>query len=513
MMERIVRIVASFKARRIDRILSRPAEHSEHLLRELLRQNAGTVFGRKHGFASIRTPEQYSERVPLRTYDDMEPYLRAVYQRPAGGILTNDPVYWYYISSGTSGHEKNLPVTRRGMAQVAEGGSAMYMKYVDARPEHARIFSGKMVMLGASAIRGYINGVPKGYASGVGVLHLNRILRRCIVPGMDILNIEDMHEKMWALARLTACLDVTAFMGISPLVLAFLKKMQQDFALKLAKVLPAPHAERIRRAILGDGTLDLHQLWPGMQLLVASGVDPDPYRKWLESMFPEMFLLEVYASSEGFYGSQFYDEPGVKIFPHLNWIELIPVEHIDDPEPETIPLSDAKKNFRYEVVVTNVNGWYRYRLGDLVTVVDTDPITVDDISRRGLVVNLSGEKLSDMHVRQALTEATMKTNISVADYTVVAVKDRDPPFYALLVVTPSEGDLGELQAAFEEALYRSNNEFRVVREMGAVGPTRVLRVPALTETKVEDTHPQAKVQPLTLDPSEIRGLQEYLEGL
>ena len=52
------------------------------LLRDLLRQNAETAYGRAHGFGALATSEDvvgaYRRRMPLATYADVEPYVKRI---------------------------------------------------------------------------------------------------------------------------------------------------------------------------------------------------------------------------------------------------------------------------------------------------------------------------------------------------------------------------------------------------------------------------------------------------
>ena len=51
--------------------MQRPAETQERELLSLVRRAASTRFGRDHHFASIRSVEEFQDRVPIRTYEDL----------------------------------------------------------------------------------------------------------------------------------------------------------------------------------------------------------------------------------------------------------------------------------------------------------------------------------------------------------------------------------------------------------------------------------------------------------
>jgi hypothetical protein len=194
------------------------------------------------------------------------------------------------------------------------------------------------------------------------------------------------------------------------------------------------------------------------------------FREWIAKILPQVTVREGYASSEAYMASQILPEPGIQLMPDLNFFEFIPEAEIDNEEPTVIPLSDVKKGNRYEMLLTNANGWYRYRVGDMVTFSNLNPYTVRHISRKGSVVSLAGEKLCDAHV--------------------IAGMFRD------------DVDSVDFVKAFEDALGKANWEFLNSRAMGGLGPTTLAKARmSLHEELVKATHLQAKPVPLTTDRS------------
>ena len=63
----LLKLWATWRRRALDR--QDPADAQRSTLARLLRSGRRTDFGRAHGFASIRTVEDYRRRVPLRSYE------------------------------------------------------------------------------------------------------------------------------------------------------------------------------------------------------------------------------------------------------------------------------------------------------------------------------------------------------------------------------------------------------------------------------------------------------------
>jgi len=494
--------MARRKAKEVEHILSNPIELTEEKLMSVLARHKGTVFGKRYDFESIRNSEEYSSNVPLFDYHGMEPYLKMTYDNPNGQVLTADPVIWYLKTSGTTGKPKYIPLTESGAEDTSKGTMLVWLAFVNADSDNAKIFDGTLVTLGAPAVIDHINGIPVGYATGAMIRRFNPLLKRLMKPGEDVFNITDVDEKMKRYANLLATTNVTGLLGISTLLLALVRRMQTQYGPWLLDSLKGTrHEQRIRRLVNDEGMMDVQGLWPNLRLLTTSGIDCDPYREWISKTLPTARILDMYGGSEGFYGGQLFEEPGIQLLPSLNYLEFIPESEVEVLNPTVVPLSEVRKGFRYEMVLTNNTGCYRYRLGDMLTFTNTNPYTIRSISRKGKIVNMSGEKLSDKHVSNAMAAACLKTGVQVSDYCMVGLVENGIPHYTLALMLGNNNiDAVEFLTALEEALMSDSEEFRIVRESGALGPTTLtLMKSSYFENVVRATHIQAKPVTLTTD--------------
>ena len=75
----IINSVASWilkkRIHQIELFLKYPNEVQEELLQNLLRSAEGTHIGKKYGFTSIRNYSTFAERIPISTYEDLEPLI------------------------------------------------------------------------------------------------------------------------------------------------------------------------------------------------------------------------------------------------------------------------------------------------------------------------------------------------------------------------------------------------------------------------------------------------------
>jgi len=105
---------------RYRRALEAPAAVQERLLLEHVRRNAGTVFGRAHGFEDVRCVADYQRRVPLMDYEDYDPFVRRI-ARGEPGVLTAEPVRRLAVTSGSTAGPKLIPYTDALQAEYTRG--------------------------------------------------------------------------------------------------------------------------------------------------------------------------------------------------------------------------------------------------------------------------------------------------------------------------------------------------------------------------------------------------------
>ena len=105
------------------RALSEVAGTQEKLLRATLKRNQDTEYGRKHGFAKIRSANEYRERAPLTDYED---YAGAVERIGAGekNVLTREEVLLLEPTSGSTRATKLIPYTASLKNEFARGIAA-----------------------------------------------------------------------------------------------------------------------------------------------------------------------------------------------------------------------------------------------------------------------------------------------------------------------------------------------------------------------------------------------------
>ena len=121
------------------------------LIKDMLRRNAGTVFGKEHGFQKIRTIEDYQRQVPIRDWAEISPYVDAVVEGRRD-TLTKEAPFFYQRTTGTTGKPKMIPFTRRCQAvSMLTHRMWIYKNLLD----NPSLLKGRVMALLNAAIDGY----------------------------------------------------------------------------------------------------------------------------------------------------------------------------------------------------------------------------------------------------------------------------------------------------------------------------------------------------------------------
>ena len=83
----LITFTAKQSAKRFEAASKDPARVQNEKLMNMVQKNADTEYGRRHGFASIRTVKEYQHQVPVVTYEDIRNDMERV-TKGAKGVFT-----------------------------------------------------------------------------------------------------------------------------------------------------------------------------------------------------------------------------------------------------------------------------------------------------------------------------------------------------------------------------------------------------------------------------------------
>ena len=215
------------------------------------------------------------------------------------------------------------------------------------------------------------------------------------------------------------------------------------------------HPERAKALskLIARGRFNARHIWPNLQVVFSAS--SGPYRFYVEQLGPMLGGVPVfsssYAASEGIIGiGVSVHRPGYAVSPTGAYIEFLPVEDVDKADATPHGLRDVEVNGIYEIVMTTYTGLVRYRLGDLVKVLGWygETPVIDFVERRGQVLDVAGEKVTEAQIVDAFVAACRKVVVSFVDFIVTIDGKSVPPKYLLLIEREGAGESRELMLEF-----------------------------------------------------------------
>ena len=166
----------------------------------------------------------------------------------------------------------------------------------------------------------------------------------------------------------------------------------------------------------------------------------------------------------------------------VHYYEFVPEEELDSPHPHALLPHELEVGRTYVTILSTAAGLYRYNIGDVVRVVgfyERTPI-IEFLHRAGNTCSLTGEKLTEAQVSDAVSAAAQAAGVTLTSFT-AAPADEGFPRYVLLVeptADMSRAQLERLRDAFEHELDQRNIEYGSKRESKRLGGPEVWLVKA-----------------------------------
>ncbi len=501
-----------------NKALERMDEHSkdamgsnERLLMQILKDNANTEYGKKYDFANIHSIKEFQEKVPYSTYDNYAPYIERMVKKGEKNLITAYPVIHYAETSGSIGVQKKIPLTDRSM-QVYQDYSGARM-FALANRYYRRDLGKKLPVgrgLNALEVEGGTmeDGTPKGSVSGSVIKKFSKFMPYFLTSPLPIifptggLNMQYMKIR-FALEDPDMTYMVSSFMTNISDMLNFMKNNWEMIVEDIANgtvnpemVKDAESLEPIRpflkkkperaaqlRKIFEQGFDEpiVPKLWPRLSYVSAIGtggfaVYTEKVKEFIGDIPVDYF---VYAASEGiFAAASSMNDPKYDLLTDSCFFEFIPTDGSSD-EDHPLTLDQLEVGKEYEIVITNLSGFYRYRIKDVIRVLgyhNTMP-QITFAYRVSQMVNLAAEKTTEEHLSNAVSDLSNAIGCQIDDYCLYIDYDVNPARYVLLIEPDhplSTDELKEYARLFEEKLCHANVEYEVVRADRNIGDPVVL---------------------------------------
>ena len=434
---------------KLEEMTKDPMKYNTEVLMKILRDNKDTEYGRKYGFAEIDSIEEYQRRVPITMYDDYAGYIYQMTEEGKTDLITSYHVGHYAKSSGTMGNPKRIPVSDPSLfilnkynylIRTAIQCDALGFGWIE--PPVINLIEAPMSTLKNGATYGAISGKIVAALGDKLPLFMTSPVE-ALIPDVKT-NARYLHAR-FALMNKSSSLAICSYISMILEMMQYIEKewdmlvrdIEQgtiDESIKMpdevraslmAKIRPMPERAAELREIFEAGFDEpvMPRIWPDMVCMVgiSTGGFSDYLRRLKEKYAGDgySYLFPGVTASEGLFTTPVaMDDFRSILVPDSMFYEFIPVD-TDDPA-DIVTMDKLEVGRVYEIVATNLSGFYRYRMRDALKVVgmyNNTPM-MEFQYRIDQSLSMTGEKTTEVALRTALEMTETELGFSVIDFSV-----------------------------------------------------------------------------------------------
>ncbi len=483
----------------------------ETCVKRLMRKNKTTEYGKLHNFKDVKSIEDYQKIVPLSVYADYDDY---VWRMADGekGLITNMYVRRFTESSGSTGKQKLVPLSywAEWVCQCFSF-SAPVGCAVKWFAKQGKTLPAQKGLLTAETSCRKVKGGTISCLSSIPLLNVKPIVS-CFTtspkevlfpePGVDM----DMHYMKLRFSLPSKKVSYLGTIFITTLESMFFymeenwemlcddiekgiindkvnvpDEIRQKYNKKLK---PNPkRAEELRREFRKgfDESPIIPRIWPNVGWMYGMGTGSLSFyqkklRRYLGEDIPMHYL--GYTATEAFMAVPLeFNSYEYVILPQNGFYEFRPIDQEDYDNLLTI--KDLEVGKEYEIILTNMSGFYRYRIEDVVKVTGyyNQSPKITFCYRLNQIANISGEKVSSMAFDEIVANMSEESGDLYIGYSIYADRSTSPGHYKLfleLAEDISDEKKSTYNALFEEKLCIGNVSVEPLIKSGALGHPEVL---------------------------------------
>jgi hypothetical protein len=519
----------------------KPLFSQSNKLFKIVNANVDTVFGRKHGFAKIRSIEDFRSAVPVNKYEDLSPYIEAL-MNGAKRQLTAEEPFMFATTSGTTAQPKFIPITEQHLKDYTHAFQIHNYHMIDDYQSNA---NGRFLIITSNDEEGRVpSGLPYGAVSGV----LNRrqppIIRKHFATPYELCKIADVDMKYYLMLRCALAQDVVAIFACNPSSMLLLADQLREHAEDLVsdifdgtlKSSYAPvsgirdafspflkadreRARRLEAMLSQDGVLKPKDVWERLILLSCwKGGAMSFYLDRLPEAYGNVPVRDFgYMATEGRGSIPLSDDGagGVTAITS-HFFEFVQESSAEAAQPDFLTADQLELGKRYYIFLTTSAGLYRYNINDLIEVSGFYANTpIIEFVRKGLgISSITGEKITEEQVLTAVTHAVNHLKLNSICHFTTEVELGLPPHYVCFVEANTslpQSVQDEFIRLFDQSLSLQNSEYKDKRVTKRLGTPSVRILPAGTYTRLRQQRvlegaPEAQIKiPLLSTPPAFSG--------
>lgn len=491
-----------------NRDTKKAAEVNKSVLLEILEMNKESEYGRMYSFKDIKDVKDYKRNVPITSYSDYENYIERI-ANGESNILTCEEVEYFGLSSGTTGKQKYIPVTARSRKI-----NNNYMNFLNqgllynSIPAAKKGGRGMFLMNMAKSSIITQGGIPAGAGTSEGIKAMKGILPYIWTSPIEVLEISEQQvanylHLLFALKEKDLSYIASPFPSNIVQMFGVMEENWRELIKDIAegtisgqlkldpktkilleeKLKPNPkRAAELKKEFINGIDGICRRIWPNMNYVsCVAGGSFSIYINRLKYFIGELPVFSsVYGATEALIGMAIRpNDTTYVVVPGSVYFEFIPLSEQDSQNPITLNIDELKVGESYEVIITNYSGFYRYRLGDVIKVVNyyNESPVIEFLYRKGQLLNIAAEKTQEAAVQHAVMTAVKKWGTELIDYTVIQDLSSTVGFYKFYVEVNNPealiNNIGNNRAILENALCEANPRYLAGLKANRIAPLKL----------------------------------------
>ncbi|XP_076950945.1 putative indole-3-acetic acid-amido synthetase GH3.1 [Bidens hawaiensis] len=500
----------------------------ENVLSEILTQNGDTEYLQQWNLNGAIDRETFKSKVPVISYDDLQPYVQRIANGDRSSILSSHPISEFLTSSGTSAGERKLMPTiaeemdrRQKLYSLLmpvmnlyvpglDKGKGLYFMFIKAETKTPSGLVARPVLTSYYKSQQFknrpfdpynvytspnetvlcVDAFQSMYSQMLcGLIYREEVLRCGATFASGLVRSIKFLQLNWQ----QLALDIET---------GKLSSRITDPAIRecISKILkPSPELARFIREECCEENWEgiITRIWPNTKYLevIVTGAMAQyiPILDYYSGGLPK--ACTMYASSECYFGLNL--TPMAKpsdvcytIMPNMGYFEFIPHDPSNpvtisrDSPPRLLDLAELVLGKEYELVITTYSGLCRYRVGDILQVkrFHNSAPQFKFIRRKNVLLSIDADKTDETELQAAVENASellKKYNTTVVEYTSYGDMKTIPGhyviFWELLIKDVTNGPTGDVLEkcclAMEESLNSVYRQSRVTDN--SIGPLEI----------------------------------------
>lgn len=427
--------------KQINKWASKPLETQEKVFHKLIKQAKNTSFGKDHFFKDIKTHQDFVNKVPIRDYEALRPYVDRMVEGEPDVLWPGKPLYFAKTSGTTSG-AKYIPLTKASMPSHIEAARNAILCYIH-ETGNVDFVNGKMIFLQGSPVLQEKNGINLGRLSGIVAHYVPKYLQKNRLPSLETNCIDDWETKVDAIVKETIDQDMSIISGIPSWVQMYFERLQNVSGKKI-----------------GD-------LFKNFNLFIYGGVNYEPYRSKFEALIGrKVDSIELFPASEGFFAFQdSQKEKGMLLLLNSGiFYEFIEADHFFTENPKRLTIGAVKLDVNYVMIISTNAGLWGYNIGDTVIFTSLKPYRIIVSGRIKHFISAFGEHVIGKEVEQAIKEAMLNFDFSISEFTVApqtTPKEQQLPYHEWLIEFEDEPEnISEIETFLDKNMQEQNTYYK-----------------------------------------------------